>query len=297
MISLESARFSKAVIVYNPAAGRHGQRERFVRQLISSASRLGMSVTGEPTQGPGDATRIAAAAVAEGAELVVSYGGDGTANEVVQALAGTATALGVWPGGTANVLAGVLGMPRNPTAMAERMAAGSTRRISLGKAGGRYFLLMAGIGLDASVVAGVKPILKRRLGEGAFALSALEHLVQWRPSEFAIQWEEGAEPSAGSFAVIGNCSGYGGGFRITPGARLEEPSLEVCLFSPETRAAYLRYLVPAWLGRHIGMRGVTCRKVSQVRVAGTAPVQVDGELAGHLPREFCSVPDALELLV
>lgn len=286
----------RAVLIYNPAAGRARRRAQAVAELVQRAAALSIQVEAEATRGPGDATRIARQAAAAGAPLVIAYGGDGTANEVAQALAGTATALAVWPGGTANVLARVLGMPRAPARMAARIAAARLERITLGQAGSRYFLLMAGIGLDASVVAGVRPHLKRRLGQGAFVLSALEHLLRWQPSPFTVQWDDTAHHDTGAFAVIGNCHGYGGGFRMTPGARLDDEALEVCLFQGAHRRDYLRYLVPAYFGRHTAMADVTCRKATALAVAGTAPVQVDGELAGYLPMQFRAVPHALAIL-
>jgi diacylglycerol kinase (ATP) len=283
-------------VIYNPAAGQSGRREEAVRSLSAHAARSGLTVTAVPTAGPGDAVRLAAGLAASGVPLVVAYGGDGTVNEVLQGLAGSGAVLGVWPGGTANLLAHELRMPEQPDRMARLMASGQTRRVSLGQSGDRYFLLMAGVGFDAAVVAGVRASLKRKVGKGAFLLAALEQFGTWQPHDVTVEWEDG-EQTAGSFAVIGNTYSYGGGFRFTPRARLEEPWLEVCLFRGERRLDFLRYLVPSWLGRHTDLPDVLCRKATAVRLTGSAPVQADGELVGSLPMQFRVVPNALDVLV
>ena len=98
---------------------------------------------------------------------MIVHGGDGTVNEAVQALVGTPTPLAVWPGGTSNVLARELELPGTLDLMARVIVTGAIRRVSVGRAGERNFLLMAGVGLDADTLRAVHPGLKRLTGEGA----------------------------------------------------------------------------------------------------------------------------------
>jgi diacylglycerol kinase family enzyme len=121
----------------------------------------GIAVTPRTTAAPADATRLAAEALAAGVDLVIVHGGEGTVNEAIQGLVGTPTPLAVWPSGTSNVLARELGLPGSLDLIARMIATGAIRRVSVGRAGERYFLLMAGVGLDADMLRSVHPGLKR----------------------------------------------------------------------------------------------------------------------------------------
>jgi YegS/Rv2252/BmrU family lipid kinase len=257
-------------------------------------------VDAEPwaTDCPGAASRLAARAVESGYDLIVASGGDGTLNEVLQGMVGSKVPLAVWPRGTANVLAKDLGMPIDTAAVADVVVTGRERRITVGRANDRYFFLMAGVGLDASIIRDVDPELKARIGEKAFWLSGLKHLFAWQPQPFQLQID--GRFYEGAFAAIGNSSGYGGGFHFTPRASVLEPSLDVAIF-PARRFAfeYTKDVVACLLG-DAPARDVARLKTQSVVATplGEEPpwVQVDGELLATLPMEFTAIPDALTVL-
>jgi diacylglycerol kinase (ATP) len=265
--------------------------------MIDALRPRGITVTPHVTTGPGDATRLAATAVEAHADLVIVHGGDGTINETMQALVGTQTPLAVWPGGTSNVLARELGLPAGFDLLADVIGAGRTRRVSVGRAGERYFLLMAGVGLDADVVRAVHPGLKRLTGEGAYWMAGLRQLADWHPVHFLVE-TDGGQHSA-TFAVVANAPSYGGGLRFAPEASMDDDLLDVCLFDSTQRHRFARYLAAAFSGSHLGMPGVTYLKTRRVVAHGDASrfVQVDGELHGPLPVSFECVPAALSLVV
>ncbi|HKS29419.1 MAG TPA: diacylglycerol kinase family protein, partial [Pyrinomonadaceae bacterium] len=156
----------KTILIYNPNAGRGGaRREREVSHFCTHLEELGLQVEAWKTRAPLDATRLVERAAAEGAKQVIVSGGDGTINEALQGMAGTDLRLGIWARGTANVLARELKLPFNTREAAERVARGETTRVYVGCAISeetgerRFFFLMAGIGLDASVVESVRPRL------------------------------------------------------------------------------------------------------------------------------------------
>src|SRR5258707_1387516 len=126
----------RATIIYNPMSGRPGRRADSVREMARLLSQRGIDSDARATTGPDDAARLAKEALGEGSNLIVGYGGDGTINEVIQEMAGTDAALAVWPGGTSNVVARDLGVPFGIARVADMIAAGKTRRISLGLATG-----------------------------------------------------------------------------------------------------------------------------------------------------------------
>jgi diacylglycerol kinase (ATP) len=123
-----------ATIIYNPMSGRPARRAEDVSRMIQLLGERGVVADARATAKPEDATGLAREAVAAGADIVISYGGDGTLNEVVQGLSRSRTALAVWPGGTSNVVARDLGVPFDVVQLADMIAAGNTLRIALGVA-------------------------------------------------------------------------------------------------------------------------------------------------------------------
>jgi diacylglycerol kinase (ATP) len=286
-----------AVIVHNPGSGRRRDRREFLSAMVMALAQRGIGAEVRVTTTPGDATRLARDAVADGSPMIVVHGGDGTVNEAMQPIVGSRTLLAVWPGGTANVLARELGLPRDIERVADMIAAGRVRRVAVGRAGARYFLLMAGVGVDATLVRVVNPTLKRLIGEGAYWVAAVGQLARWRPERFRVE-VNGREYRA-TLAVIARVASYGGGLRLAPRARIESDQFDLCLFDWTARHRFLRGLPAAFSGRHLDLPGVTYLRGPRAgaRGEGTVWVQVDGELLGALPMTFECVPAALSLVV
>jgi diacylglycerol kinase (ATP) len=283
----------KTILIYNPNAGRGGaRREREVTQFCAYMEERGLSVEAWRTRAPNDATSLAERAAAEGIKQVVVSGGDGTINEALQGLIGTDVHLGIWARGTANVLARELKLPFGVREAAERVALGEVTPIYIGcaivEATGerRYFFLMAGIGLDASVVQQTRPRLKRRIGKGAFWFSGLSHLANWKPVPFEVEVDGQTFPA--TFAAVGKSSRYGGDLAITPRARLEKPEFEICLINSHSRLRYLHLL--SYAMREGGIQSsrpdIRYIRATRARAKGQALVQVDGEILGTLPMTF-----------
>jgi diacylglycerol kinase (ATP) len=291
-------------LIANPNAGRGGARRAAeIARFCELLKRHGVEAEVALTREPNDATRLAREAVAEGAREIVVSGGDGTINEALQSIVGTNVRLAVLPAGTANVLARELSLPFDVERAAALVARGATRKVYAGlafdetTAARRYFILMAGIGLDASIVNRVRPRLKRRVGEAAFWVSGLSHLASWQPVPFRIEIE--GETLDATFAAVGKASRYGGDLSITPRARLDAPEFEVCIIDSQSRLRYLSLLTRVMRagGAATDMRGVRYLRTTRVRAEGEGVlVQADGELIGTLPMTFEIVPDPLEIV-
>jgi diacylglycerol kinase (ATP) len=217
-------------------------------------------------------------------------------------LAGTDARLAIIPRGTANVLALELGLPLDEEQAVAVVAKGKSREIYLGLMTdettnqSRHFVLMAGIGLDASVVEGVQPSLKKRIGKGAFWLSGLSHLAYWNPQPFTL--EINGDKYNATFAAIGKAPRYGGDLAITPGARLDQREFEVCIINTTSRRRYLALLSYAMRnGMPRDKPEVRFVNAVSVKAYGEARVQVDGELMGALPMRFEIAPHSLEVIV
>ena len=292
----------RTILIFNPNAGRGGaRREREVAHFCAYLEERGFTVEAWSTSGPNDATRLARRAAEEGVKQVIASGGDGTINETLQGLIGTGVRLGVWARGTANVLARELKLPFDTVGAAETVARGRTRQIYLGHVTveetgeQRYFFLMAGIGLDASIVQGVRPGLKRRVGKGAFWFSGLSHLARWKPVPFEVEVE--GKTFDATFAAVGKSSRYGGDLAITPRARLDQPEFEICLINSYSRLRYLHLLSHAMRGGIQVVRpGIQYLQATRARATGQALVQVDGELIGTLPMTFKIASSPIEVI-
>jgi diacylglycerol kinase family enzyme len=167
----------KVLLLVNSSASSVTARGRVVIQKALSADH---DVTLAETSRRGHATRLAQGAAAEGVDVVVVLGGDGTLNESANGLAGTDTAMAALPGGSTNVFARSLGLPDDAIeatgVLLEALARGSVRRVGLGSVNGRYFLFHAGMGFDAAIVARVerRSSLKRYASHPLFLFSAFE---------------------------------------------------------------------------------------------------------------------------
>jgi diacylglycerol kinase (ATP) len=293
----------KAVLIWNPQAGRGGQeRAREVARFCESLKGRGVEVESLKTRGPNDAARLAARVAAEGTPDVIVSGGDGTINEVLQGLVGTKSRMGIWPRGTANVLAREMSLPFDAERAAEIITRGRSRSVHIGRAvteatgEQRYFFLMAGVGLDASIVSRVRPRLKRHIGEAAFWYSGLGHLARWQPVPFNVEVD--GRTLRATFAAIGNAAHYGGNLAITPRARLEKPEFELCVVDSKSRLRFLYLLSHAIRPEGVPkkIQGVQFIRTTRARVTGDVPVQIDGELTGKLPMTFEIAPSSIEII-
>lgn len=331
----------RARIIYNPSSGRQRSRERRLSAMKRLLAERRVEATASATEGPNHASQLARDAADDGVDVVISYGGDGTLNEVLQGVVGSRSSLAVWPGGTGNVVAHDLKMPFRLRRLADVIAAEKTRRVAIGIAESglrnadltrpiaecesrateptaqdagiinksnrqsaisnqqsiRYFLMFAGIGLDASIVRGVDPGLKRLTGQFAFWMSGLKHVFSWQPETFNIE-VDGCRFEA-TFALIGNGKGYGGGIRLTPNARLEDPWFEVYIVPRlKNNFSYVRSLFHSIVGHHNKAAGtLVAGRFVRANSAVEPLVEVDGEVLGPLPMSFEVVPDALSVVV
>jgi diacylglycerol kinase (ATP) len=264
----------------------------------------GHGVEAAPTTGPGTAAAIARECIQSGADLILAAGGDGTINEVVNGMVYSDVPLGILPAGTANVLAMELGIGTRMSKVAAGIAGYAAERVALGRLQsaanpeGRYFLLMAGVGLDAHIVYNINASLKAALGKVAYWVGGFSRLGERLP-EFTAD-VDGTSYRC-SFALVTRVRNYGGDLEIAPTASLLDPAFEVVLFSGDKAFAYLKYMLGIVARRLEGMRGVTILRARNVRCEapsdGRIYVQVDGEFAGRLPASLEIVPDAVTLLV
>ena len=294
---------ARICVIFNPSA-KGGKAERLRRQMLEFKDECAFKLTSHAGAGK----TLAAEAVREGFETIVAAGGDGTVNEVLNGIASAPDGLerarlAILPIGTMNVFARELRIPLNVLAAWEAIREGGHRTIDLpwveyqskGTTTRRCFAQLAGIGFDARAIELVSLGLKQRFGPLAYVVAGLKALAR-QPSSICVA--RGAEKLKGDFAIIGNGRFYAGPIPICPDANISDGLLDVCLFPRTTLTS---------LGRHVcSCLSPTLRRWSPtvqfqssvVEVAGeaNAPLEVDGEFAGHLPARFSIAPGALRVI-
>lgn len=282
------------LVIFNPAAG---SRRR--RKLARAMRVLGSHAVLAETAGPGDARRIAAAA--HGHDCVVAAGGDGTIAEVVAGLASGASALGILPFGTANVLALELGLPRDAEGAARVIAAGREALIHPGLAASaaesRIFVQMLGAGFDAAVVHHLPPGLKRRIGKGAYVWQTLVELTRHRFAELRFSADGGPwEVASGLIVTKGRL--YAGNHLVAPGASPLAPGFTLVIQRGPGRwgALLAGAALPLNLMRYLPF--IELRRCHSVTLEGHGVLtQCDGDRGPALPLAITDWAPPLRLRV
>lgn len=295
------------LLIFNPTAGR--RRRGLVDAVVRRLRDDGWTIDVVETTAPGDAGRLAEGCDAARYPVIAVAGGDGTINEVVNALAERgegAPALAIVPLGTANVLAHELGLGFSAAALARTMTGGREVRVRPGRAvngaATRCFSLMAGAGFDAKVVAGVSAPFKHRWGRAAYVWRSLVETHRYRPVRYGVEID-GVHHEAAS-VIVTRSRHYAGPYIVAPDARLGEPLLHACLFERWGRLQALRFGLALLLGRlprTSGYRVVVGRAVrisvlNDAGESGLQPVQIDGDAALTLPVSIGLAAGAVRLL-
>ena len=294
----------RACIIFNPAA--KGEKARQFRCHLDT---FGSECALKATSAPGDGRRLAAEAVADGFEVVIAAGGDGTLNEVLNGLGDVANGfekacLGVLPLGTVNVFARESGIPTRPGPAWEVIRRRREMRVDLpcvehGPPGGRqrrYFAQLAGAGLDARAIELVNWPFKKKIGPLAYVVAGLKALRE-RPASVAIS--AGTHEATGQLVLIGNGRLYGGQFQVFPRGDLCDGLLEVCVFPRANWFTLARCGLPLLLRGKLPGSAVHRFQAPTVALSSQfrTPLEVDGELAGQLPATFSVQRERLRIFV
>lgn len=290
-------------IIFNPTA--RGDRAARFRKFLDHVPNCELL----PTTGPGAARILAAQAVVSGFRTVVAAGGDGTVNEVLNGMGDVsngfdACRLAVIPLGTVNVLARELGISRKPEQAWRIVEQGRSRPFDLPEITcastlgneRRYFLQMAGAGLDARAIELVSWELKKKLGPLAYVWAGMKALSRPQPT---IRIQNDVIDKEGQFVIVSNGRLYGGDFVMTPGADYSDGRLDLCLFE-KVNWWRLPFIATSLLTRRVTQSHMMFHaQAAEVHLtsADRCPVQVDGEWIGELPAIVRIHPGRLRLVV
>jgi YegS/Rv2252/BmrU family lipid kinase len=295
----------RAAIIVNPVSGQARARRR-ARKLLYRLARAGVAVTLSETAGPEDG-RALAARIAGETDMVVSVGGDGTLNQVMNGIldAGLQTPILVVSTGTANVVASELGLLKRLPALVEIALHGLARPLDVGvvfKPGAsepKRFILCAGAGFDAAVVAGLGSVRTAAgITRWSYAPPIIRAFLNYRFPPMRVTVDGRLAQSGAILTVVANMSRYGGNFKICPQAQPDDGRLDICCLRNRGFLALLRFAWGLARGTLTQTPGVSFYqgRVVEVEADAPVPVQVDGDSSGELPLRFEVQPKAVNFL-
>jgi len=270
----------RARLITNPNSGRGGIDLSVVLPALEAH---GWEVEVCATERAGHATTLAAEAVANGVSIVVACGGDGTLGETIDGVIGSAAAVGVLPGGTANLWAREVGISPDLSLATLQLIGAQRRRIDVGRVAingeaEQHFLLMAGLGLDGAVVAGLSDALKERVGMLAYA-PAIFNAVR-RTTRFPVTVDLDGVAWQGEVVqlIVGNTRRYASVTSVTPDAFVDDGRLDVCLLTPTGVRAITRQLASLLVRRRPDRVSAVSDRVGKLTVhtQSAIPLQLDG---------------------
>lgn len=305
-----SWRPAHTVLVANPAAAGGRVGRRWARIEARLLERLG-PVRCVLTEAPGDATRLAREAAAEGADAVLALGGDGTLGAVAAGLAGTGTALGVLPAGSGGDLRRSLPAATDLWTAAAALPRAEARPIDLGRFTGvddagapvaGTFLNLASCGVSGLVDRLVNASAKPLGGTVAFAGATLRAHHRYRPAPVRLTLD-GEDRGVHTVATVIAANGRyaGGGMCFAPDARLDDGLLDCVVLPHRGLLASLPLLAALYRGAHVRRADVLTMRGRRLEVTpldddAPAWLDVDGEAPGRAPATFEVQPGALRLL-
>ena len=284
-------------VVVNPIAGA-GLSLWVLPLLVRRLARLGLTSEVVRTHSAED-SRQAAADLDGPYHALVVMGGDGTVREVITGLKRDDVPLAIIPMGTANVLARELRLPLQPERAAQVIARRNVRRMDLGYANGRPFLLLAGVGFDAEITRRVHASRRGAITLLNYLPALVAEIVHFHAPALQVTVDGRPVGRRVNYAVISNTRLYGGPFVMALDAVPDDGLLDVCLYQVPRRHQVLGLLVRFFFHRRPDPRRATFVRGRQVEVVSDEPVlyQLDGDPVGMLPLKVDLAPRAVPVIV
>jgi len=283
-------------IIINPAAGAD---EPVLNTLNRIFQQHEVEWTVSVTRGKGDARRQAQEALDAGVDVVAAYGGDGTLMEVVGGMVGSKTPLAFLPGGTGNVMASELHVPRRLDRAAELIFQPDVtlRQLDVGQISEHHFVMRASVGFEANVIQKTSREMKDRFGLLAYGISILQALGEPLTAKYRLTLDDQVVETKGASLLIAN-AGSIGRLNLTLAQTVEPDDglLDVMIISNDPNS------VLSMAASVIQLDGLTASlqhwQARKVIVEARPPqnVQVDGDLLGKTPIEAAILPEAVNVI-
>ena len=286
----------KTTVIVNPDS-KPRRINKYLEPVLSLLQSNNFKISTYFTCGPGDGYVFAEQALDNGAEVIIVAGGDGTVNEVLNAIVGNDVILGILPFGGSNVLAREMGMPLNPIKAAELILKKNVKNIDLGVINNRYFSMMASCGYDAYAVGRTSREIKKILHRYAYIWAGIKDFMGYRPTLIEVDLDDGTTKEYASFVVVSNTHFYGGSYQLTPFARIDDGLLDICLYQGRYQLGLVHFVFNMLSQKHLTMSNVKYYRAKSIQLTSKKHtlVQVDGDILGALPMKAQIVPTALKV--
>ena len=274
--------------IVNPKAG-NGRVTKVLQLLKLEISTRRLDTEILFSEEPGHATRLAATATGD---VIVAVGGDGTINEVANGIIGSSKVLGIIPSGSGNDLIKSLGIPADFHGAFSKFLGGKSilmdcATVQCGVPNqtaepGRYFLNGVGIGFDATVAERSSRV-RYITGTTRYVVAVLLTLGMYKSPTFKIALDSGSKVSKNLLIAIGNGRCAGGGFYLTPDAKIDDGYLDVCMIEEISIPQILAIMPKVMKGKHVSEKEVTMDRAKIITVEAPEPfnVHADGEIIGR----------------
>lgn len=285
-------------VIINPVAGRGksmGRWKKAERELI----RLGVSYVPFVTSRVGHARELAATVREEGYSAVMSVGGDGTLNEVLNGLAGKGVPVAVVSTGTGNDFIRSAGIPADPALAARLVSQGKPTPVDIGRFGSRYFINAAGIGFDAEIAHTANTRFRHLRGAAPYVMGLLTNIGSYKPASFEMTFDQVEVKFKAWVVSVTNGQFYGGGMKVVPGANISDGRLDVCIIGSFGRFELLGTFPKVFSGRHITHPKVSLYRTTRVHVKADRKVriQTDGEVFEGDEFAFEIIPGGVDIFL
>ena len=282
---LSETPFRRAMLVVNPTSGR-GQGVKVAQELAEALGQKGIASETHVTRERGDGLR-AMRAKGTDYDLAIAIGGDGTIRETLEGLVDTEVPVAVVPAGTANVLAGCLGLRRDVHHTLEVILGNQPRDLNVARVNGRLSMLCVGVGFDGWAVREMERTRKGASSMRAYAKALTVSFRRFEPKSLSVTLDGVRRKETFGSVLVSNTARYAGAVKLSPEARLDDGLFEVYLFPTGTRLELARALTRG-LVRHLPGGAVTMERARSVRIEcdEEVPCQIDGDAAGATPVEL-----------
>jgi diacylglycerol kinase (ATP) len=304
-----SQKFAKVIV--NPAAGA-GKTGKLWPRIMDLLKGHGLRFEHAITEAPGHAIELAKTAAKKGYDMVVSVGGDGTINEIVNGLYASGSIkdnlLGIVETGTGGDYVRTVGTPRHYEEACRRFLQPQKQTVDLGvveyqKNGSRaerLFVNFAGMGIDSEIVRRTTQQYKKLGSLPSYLVGMFVSLVKYQNHKVSITID-GKTQEARILTVIMNNGKYGGGGMYTaPQADLADGFLDVMVAGDLSKPDFIWSLPRLYKGTHLTHPKVESQKAREIEVKSLGDklyLQADGELLGEVPARFSILPAALNIIV
>ncbi|GCE27170.1 diacylglycerol kinase [Dictyobacter alpinus] len=297
----------RTVLILNPTSGESALAENHTtlddtKELILASLRthnIEPTVQYTTVEDPG--TGLARQAAADGAEIVIAAGGDGTLHAVATGLIGTKSTLGILPMGTMNNIARSLKIPEEIEKACEIIAKGSNSRIDVGKVNDQIFLEVSGVGLEAAIFPAAEEFKSKGIVSTARGIAqGLYTLFTFKPTRFTVTFDHKKRRHVHAIQIsVCNSPYYGARLQFAPNAVMDDGLLDVLIYRRFSKFNYIRHAISISQGKRDLSQKISRRKVKAITVEAENPVEIhaDGVPAGHTPATIVIEAGVLQVRV